>query len=79
MRLKVIINNLFRNTNISFIPRRKWAYVFSTILITVGLVSLFTKKLDLGVDLQGGRSYLVQFQDKISLKENGEIEKIIFV
>ena len=37
--------------------------VFSTILITVGLVSLFTKKLDLGVDLQGGRSYLVQFQD----------------
>ena len=58
-----LTNNLFRNTNISFIPRRKWAYVFSTILITVGLVSLFTKKLDLGVDLQGGRSYLVQFQD----------------
>ena len=58
-----LTNNLFRNTNISFIPRRKWAYVFSIILITVGLVSLFTKKLDLGVDLQGGRSYLVQFQD----------------
>ena len=58
-----LTNNLFRNTNISFIPRRKWAYIFSTIIITIGLISLFTKKLDLGVDLQGGRSYLVQFQD----------------
>ncbi len=55
--------NLFRNTNISFISKRKWAYIFSALFICIGLVSLFTKKLDLGVDLQGGRSYVVKLND----------------
>ena len=56
-----LTKNLFRNTKISFIGRRKWAYVFSFLFICVGAVSLFTNKLDLGVDLQGGRSYVVEF------------------
>ena len=54
-----LTTNLFRNTNISFIRNRKWAYIFSSLIICVGIFSLFTKKLDLGVDLQGGRSYVV--------------------
>ena len=64
--------NLFRNTNISFIKKRKWAYVFSALFICIGLVSLFTKKLDLGVDLQGGRSYVVKL--KPLLTENAKLD-----
>ena len=56
-----LTNGLFRNAKISFIGKRKWAYIFSLLFICVGIVSLFTKKLDLGVDLQGGRSYVVEF------------------
>ena len=40
-----LTKNLFRNTNISFIKRRKIAYVFSTILIVVGVSISFYKKI----------------------------------
>ena len=57
--------NLFRNTTISFIKRRKIAYVFSLTFILVGIFFLQTKGLNKGVDLQGGREYVykVDFPD----------------
>ena len=57
-----LTNNLFRNTNISFIKRRKIAYVFSFIFIVVGVFFLQTKGLNKGVDLQGGREYVYKVE-----------------
>ena len=39
------------------------AYVISGILIAVCLGSLFTNKLDQGIDFVGGRTYQVRFAD----------------
>ncbi|WP_299220049.1 protein translocase subunit SecDF [uncultured Aquimarina sp.] len=55
--------NLFKNININFLAKRKIAYVISGIIVTAGLISLFTpgQGLDEGVDFVGGRTYTVRF------------------
>ncbi len=53
--------NFLANLNIDWIGKRKIAYVVSSVLIIAGLVSLFTRGLDLGVDFEGGYSYNVAF------------------
>jgi SecD/SecF fusion protein len=50
------------NLNIKWIEKRKIAYVISAILILAGMVSLFTRGLDLGVDFKGGFSYTIEFK-----------------
>ncbi len=55
--------NLFSSLNIDFLGRRKIAYIFSTVFIIFGLISLITKGLILGVDFKGGRSYVVTFSN----------------
>lgn len=52
-----------KNVHIDWIAKRKVAYIFSSIVILAGLVSMFTRGFDLGVDYKGGFSYNVQFTD----------------
>jgi SecD/SecF fusion protein len=47
--------------NIDWVGKRKIAYFISGTLLVAGLVSIFTRGFDLGVDFQGGHSYNVQF------------------
>jgi len=61
--------NAFRNTKIKFIGKRKIAYIISGVIIAFGLFSLFTKGLNLGVDFQGGRTYIVQFDKDVNTSE----------
>lgn len=49
----------FKNININFVGRRKIFYVLSTLVILAGVVSFAYKGFNLGVDLQGGRTYTV--------------------
>ncbi|RZS91909.1 protein translocase subunit SecDF [Aquimarina brevivitae] len=60
-----VTKNLFKNVNINFLGKRKIAYVFSGILIVIGLGSLFTQGLDQGVDFVGGRTYTVRFDKDV--------------
>lgn len=53
--------NAFKNININFIGRRKVFYVVSSLLILTGVVSFFTKGFNLGVDLKGGRTFTITF------------------
>lgn len=59
-----ITKNWFQNTSFQFVKNRKKFYIVSGIVIVIGVISLFTKGLDLGVDFTGGRTYKVQFDDK---------------
>ncbi|MGB3607864.1 protein translocase subunit SecDF, partial [Psychroserpens sp.] len=61
-----ITKNLFKNNNINFIGKRKVAYVISGVLILISLGSLFTNKLDQGIDFVGGRTYQVRFDQAVS-------------
>ena len=69
-----ITKNWFLNTNFQFVKNRKKFYIVSGVVIVIGLVSLFSKGLDLGVDFTGGRTYKVAFTDKQAdndlIKEN---------
>jgi SecD/SecF fusion protein len=54
----------FLNINFPFVAKRRLFYLISGAVITVGLISLFTRGLDLGVDFQGGRQYKVEFKEE---------------
>ena len=64
-----VTKNLFKGLNIKFLAKRKMAYVISSVIVLVGLVSLSTQGLNQGVDFVGGRSYQVRFEDPVSPSE----------
>lgn len=41
-------------TSIDFDGKRRWGLIFSTVLVVITLVSLFTQQLNLGIDFEGG-------------------------
>ena len=54
--------NLFQNVNFDIVGKRKIAYAFSTIVIVIGFVLMYLQGgPNLGVDFQGGRAYVVDF------------------
>jgi len=55
---------IFRNPNYDFIGKRKWAYIVSTIVTLVGLISLVTQGLRYDIDFTGGTLVQVRFDDK---------------
>ena len=61
-----LTKNLFSNLKISFLQKRKFAYMFSLSLLSIGIFSLFTNGLNQGVDFVGGRSYTVRFESNIN-------------
>jgi len=62
-----ISKNALANLNIDWIGKRKIAYVASTVLIVLGLISLSTRGLDLGVDFKGGFSYTIEFKEDVKV------------
>ena len=64
-----LTNNAFTNFTYDFVRIRKYFYIASSIVIGIGIVSLFIKKLDLGTDFTGGRSYTVRFDQSVKSDE----------
>lgn len=52
---------LFKKTNIDFMGKRNAMYIMSTTIIVLGMVSLFYKGIDLGIDFRGGTEVVVIF------------------
>ena len=52
---------IFKNANYEFIGRRKWAYIVSTTLTLIALVSLATRGLHYDIDFTGGTLVQVRF------------------
>ncbi len=59
--------NAFANLKIDWLGKRKIAYVISGTVILAGLVSMFTRGFDLGVDFKGGYSYNIEFPESASV------------
>jgi SecD/SecF fusion protein len=57
--------NLFKSTKIDFIGMRKYFYVFSSVILLAGVISLFVRGLNPGIDFTGGRTYVVRFEQKV--------------
>lgn len=56
--------NLFTNTNVQFVNKRKISYAISGLVILIGVSFLITRKLDAGVEFTGGRNYTIEFTEK---------------
>ncbi len=68
--------NIFRNTWFDFIGKRKYAYIISAIITIASLVSIFTQGFKFGVDFNGGRSYVVRFDQSVVANDaQTELEK----
>lgn len=55
--------NALTGLNFKFLEKRKMAYIFSSIFITVGIIAMWVNGIALGVDFKGGRAYVVAFED----------------
>lgn len=62
----------YTNLNFDFLAKRKIAYAISTVVIIIGLGSLFTNGLNLGVDFVGGRSFQVRFDQPVEVSDISE-------
>jgi len=64
-----ITKDIFVNSKIDFIGKRKIAYFVSGAIIILGIASLATRGLNLGVDFKGGRIYTVQFDKEVKTSD----------
>ncbi len=64
-----ISRNLWQNTKIDFLAKRKVFYVISGLIIAGGIASLATRGLNLGVDFSGGRNFVITFQQDVETLE----------
>lgn len=71
-----LTDGLFQNTNIQFLNNRKKFYILSGIIIVIGIGSLATKGLQKGVDFQGGRTYVIRF-DNTEKVETQTVSKLL--
>ncbi|MCC6396124.1 MAG: protein translocase subunit SecF [Bacteroidetes bacterium] len=58
---------LFGKTNIDFMGKRRMWYLVSATVILAGMVSLFIKGVDYGIDFLGGTELVVQFQQPVEI------------
>ncbi|MBL6647780.1 MAG: protein translocase subunit SecDF [Flavobacteriaceae bacterium] len=64
-----ITKSLFTNMSITFLQKRKVAYIISSILLFISLFSLSTNGLNQGVDFVGGRTYTLRFDNDVNQTE----------
>ena len=58
-------HNWFKNLSFDFIGKKKIAYIVSSVLVLVSIISLFTNGLNQGVDFVGGRTFQVRFDKAV--------------
>jgi len=62
----VITRNAYSKVFINFLKPRKTFYALSTIIIVIGIISLFVRGLNYGVDFSGGRTYVIRFDKDVN-------------
>ena len=73
-----ITKNWFTNSKIDFLGKRKYMYVFSTIIILIGVWSLSSRGLNEGVEFTGGTTFDITFTEEIDVDEVRESLAIAF-
>jgi len=64
-----LTRNFLANSAIKFLSARRTTYIISAIIIIIGLASLFTRGLNLGIDFTGGRTYVIRFDQNVAVNE----------
>ena len=64
-----IVRNFLQNTNFDILGLKKYSYWIAAVLLIASLTSLATRGLNLGIDFQGGRTYVVRFDQNVNTQE----------
>lgn len=64
-----ISKDVLTKVNFDFLGVRKKFYIISSVVIIIGIGSLFVRGLGFGVDFSGGRSYVVRFDQPVNTAE----------
>jgi len=67
-----------RHTKVNFLGMRHKFYIFSGTLIVISVLSFGIRGFNLGVDFQGGRTYVVRFDQNVKVNEVGSALKGAF-
>lgn len=59
----------YTKVNLPFVEKRKVYYTVSGLIIAAGIISIFIKGFNFGVDFDGGRTYVVQFDKSMTTQE----------
>lgn len=59
----------FKKTNIDFLKPRRSMYLLSALVIAAGMVSLFVKGIDYGIDFRGGTEIVLQFEYPLGISQ----------
>ena len=71
-------DNWLRNAHIKFLEKRKIFYVISGIAILVSIGSLATRGLNQGIDFTGGRTYVVAFDQDVSVEAIAKSLEVVY-
>ena len=69
----------FSNPNFDFLGKRKVAYMISGTIVVLGLLSLFTRGLNQGVDFVGGRTFTVRFDHTVKTSDIADDLATVFI
>ena len=61
--------DFLKNTHFDFIKFGKTAFIIGGIMIVISFGSLAVRGLNLGIDFQGGRNYVVRFDKEVSVAQ----------
>jgi len=61
-----ISKGLLDGVKVDWIGIRKIGYIVISVIVLAGVVSLFTRGLNSGIDFTGGRNYVVRFEQKVN-------------
>ncbi|MFM7078168.1 MAG: protein translocase subunit SecDF [Bacteroidota bacterium] len=64
-----LTENAFKNIKIDWISGRKLYYTISAIIIVAGIGSMLVRGFSTGVDFNGGRTYVVRFDQDVNSSE----------
>lgn len=59
----------FKKTNIDFLKPRRTMYLLSALVIGAGIISLFVKGIDYGIDFRGGTEIVLQFDNPLEISQ----------
>ncbi|MBQ6726270.1 MAG: protein translocase subunit SecDF [Bacteroidales bacterium] len=58
--------NFLRNTNVDFVAKRKAFYIIAGAVLLIGIAALAIRGLNMGIDFQGGRTYVIRFDQPLA-------------
>lgn len=64
-----LTKDFLKHTNVNFIDKKKYSYIFSGILIVIAIASISFKGFTYGVDFTGGRTYVVRFDTPVTAEQ----------